>query len=96
MNEIKHSCSAKENDVVISEGTVLKSCKAISARKRCGPDGECGRVLIHCAKEPCVIIRVRPPQTCVKFLLHGKQLPTFLFLNNQILDMENGYQHSCS
>ena len=39
--------------VVVSEDTVLKVFNAINARKTCGADGVCGRVLKYCAKELC-------------------------------------------
>ena len=43
--------------MVISEDTVLNVFKAINARKTCGADGVCGRVLKYCAKELCAIFR---------------------------------------
>ena len=43
--------------MVISEDTVLNVFKAINARKTCGADGVCGRVLKRCANELCAIFR---------------------------------------
>ena len=51
VNEIKRSCSAEDSNMDISEDTFLRVFKAISARKICGPDGACRRVLKHWAKE---------------------------------------------
>ena len=46
-----------DSDMDSSEDTVLRAFKAVSARKTCGPDVGCGRVLKYCAKEPCASFR---------------------------------------
>ena len=46
-----------DSDMDSSEDTVLGAFKAVSARKTCGPDVGCGRVLKYCAKELCVSFR---------------------------------------
>ena len=46
-----------DSDMDSSEDTVLGAFKAVSARKTCGPDVGCGRVLKYCTKELCAIFR---------------------------------------
>ena len=42
VNEIKHSCSVKDDEMEITEDAVLKVIKAINVRNCSGPGGVCG------------------------------------------------------